>query len=139
MRAEVFLLLVGFACMAACAQKGGASLFDERLLDRSFEQAGFKRVGEPPQTVFVDHLSGRVEKKCFKVSKSLHEIKICLQKFPDFESAMDAGSQLGMNAWTGNKKIMAFIRDNILVAIYGDEESGQDMKQIHQILMKIKL
>lgn len=130
------MFLVSFSLMASCAQKGVGSLFDENSLDALFEQAGFKRVGEPPRTVFVDHLSGRVEKKCFEVSKSLHEIKICLQKFPDSESAIDAGSQLGMNAWTGNKKILAFIRDNILVAIYGDEESEQDMKQVHQILMK---
>lgn len=129
-------MLVGFALVAACAQKGGVSLFDEDFLDKSFEHAGFKRVGEPPRTVFVDHHSGRVEKKCFEISKSLREVRVCLQKFPDAESAIDAGSQLGMNAWTGNKKIVAFIRDTVLVSISGDEESEQDMKQVHQILMK---
>lgn len=131
------MLMICCFLVSACSQRNGKTLFDEGSLDESLENAGFEMVGEPPQTVFVDHALGRVEKKCFEVSKSLHVLKICLQKFPNSESAIDAGSQLGMNLWTGDKKIAAFIRDTVLVAIYGNQESEQDVRLVHQTLMKI--
>ena len=113
------------------------NIFDDNYLSEGLQHAGFKMVGNPPETVFVDHDSVKVEKKCFEVAKTQHVLKICMEKFPDSTAAIDAGSQLGMNLWTSSKRTAAFIRDSILVAIYGDQDSEDDLRLAHQTLMKL--
>lgn len=132
------ILMMMFILMWVCCGKGGNhGIFDEGYLCEKLERVGFKSVGGPAQTVYVEHESGRVEKKCFEVSKTQHVLKICMQKFPDPEAAIDAGSQLGMNLWTGDKRTAAFIRDSILVATYGDQDSEDDLKLVHQTLLQL--
>ena len=126
-----------FLLLSACNRMTSHNIFDDNYLSEELQRAGFKMVGNPPETVFVDHDSIKVEKKCLEVAKTQHVLKICMEKFPDSTAAIDAGSQLGMNLWTNNKRTAAFIRDSILVAIYGDQDSENDLRLAHQTLMKL--